>query len=271
MSAARPSFFDPCLPVLGRIPPKGPDWVHQAKLDGYRFLIAKIGQRVRFYSKSGAEWSDRLPSLAEAFAALQTDFILDGELCLCDDRGRPDFRALHTEMRLRRPDTSQMAYFAFDLLFDRDVDLRPLPLSERQRDLTRLCDKARKAMPCLFLVESFPKGEPLLEWCEHYQLEGIVSKRLTSRYSSGTCRDWQKTKTEGWRKSNEFRHKLFEGCKKLTELTERDRALVRKREELARICERLRDADLGQAVARELRRHQAVLEREIAELEAGKN
>ena len=100
----RPSFFDPCLPVLGRAPPKGPDWVHQPKWDGYRCMIAKIGQRVRLYSKNGTEWSERLPDLAEAFAALRTDFILDGELCLVDDRGRPIFRALHSEMRQRRPD-----------------------------------------------------------------------------------------------------------------------------------------------------------------------
>src|SRR5262245_21438845 len=187
-----PSYFDPCLPVLGRAPPKGPDWVHQPKWDGYRCLIAKIGQRVRLYSKNGTEWSERLPGLVEAFAALRTDFILDGELCLTDGRGRSDFRALHAGLPQRQPHTSRMAYFAFDLLFEHDVDLRALPLSERQRDLARLCNKARKEVPCLFLVESFPEGEPLLEWCEHYQLEGIVSKRLSSRYSSGTCRDWQK-------------------------------------------------------------------------------
>src|SRR5262245_48601408 len=125
-------------------------------MDGYRCLVAKVGHRVRLSSKNGTEWSERLPELVEAFAALRTDFILDGELCLCDTRGRPDFGALHAEMRQRRPDTSRMRYFAFDLLFDRDVDLRPLALSERQRDLARLCDKGRKAMLGLFLVESFP-------------------------------------------------------------------------------------------------------------------
>src|SRR5215510_2827888 len=123
-----PSYFDPCLPVLARAPPKGSDWVHQPKWDGYRCLIAKIGQRVRLYSRNGTEWSDRLPGLVEAFAALRTDFILDGELCLCDDRGRPIFRALHAEMRQRRLDTSRMAFFAFDLSFEHDVDLRPLPV-----------------------------------------------------------------------------------------------------------------------------------------------
>ena len=61
-----------------------------------------------------------LPRLAEAFAALPTDSaVLDGELCLCDSRGRPDFRALHTEMRQGRPDVSRMAFFAFDLLFEK--------------------------------------------------------------------------------------------------------------------------------------------------------
>jgi bifunctional non-homologous end joining protein LigD len=141
----RSSFFDPCLPVLGRAPSKGPGWVHQPKWDGYRFLVAKLGQKVRLYSKSGAEWSDGLPGLGEVFAALPADFVVvDGELCLCDSRGRPDFRALHAEMRQKRPDVSRMAFFAFDLLFESAVVLRGLPLSERQRDLGRLCDKARK-------------------------------------------------------------------------------------------------------------------------------
>ena len=82
----RPSYFDPCLPVLDRTPPKGSYRVHQPKWDGYRCLVAKIGQRVRLYSKNGTEWSEKLPGLVEAFAALHTDFILDGELCLCDGR-----------------------------------------------------------------------------------------------------------------------------------------------------------------------------------------
>src|SRR5262245_52458913 len=169
-------------------------------------------------------------------------------------------------MRQRGPDTSRMAYFAFGLLFEHDVDLRPLALSERQRDLARLCNKGRKAVPCLRLVESFPEGPPLLEWCGHYQLEGIVSKRLSASYTSGLSRSWVKIKCDGWKVANQVRHKMFEGRKKPTELTERDRASVRKREELSRVRERLRDADLSRNTARELRWHVTILEREIAEL-----
>jgi hypothetical protein len=60
---------------------------------------------------------------------------------------------------------------------------------------------------------------------------------------------------------------MFEGSKKKPELTEEQKVLIRKRQELARVLERLQDPDLRPGIARELRRHAAILEREIAELE----
>jgi ATP-dependent DNA ligase len=140
-------------------------------------------------------------------------------------------------------------------------------LSERQRDLVRLCNKSRKAVPCLRLIESFPEGPALLEWCSHYQLEGIVSKRLSAPYTSGLSRSWVKIKCDGWRVANQFRHRMFEGRKKLTEVTERNRALIRKREELALVRERLAGPDLSPDMARELTKQEGNLEREISELE----
>src|SRR5262245_38587660 len=77
--------------------------------------------------------------------------------------------------------------------------------------LAMLGDNRPNVVQCLLLVESFPEGEPLLEWCGTYGLEGIVSKRLSSTYSSGACRSWVKVKSDGWRAANQFRHKLFEG------------------------------------------------------------
>jgi ATP-dependent DNA ligase len=82
-------------------------------------------------------------------------------------------------MRQGRPDTSRMRYFAFDLVRERDVDLRPLPLSERQFDLARLCNKGRKAVPCLRLVENFPEGPPLRALsARRHRFEEIVLKVL---------------------------------------------------------------------------------------------
>jgi uncharacterized coiled-coil protein SlyX len=59
---------------------------------------------------------------------------------------------------------------------------------------------------------------------------------------------------------------MFEGLRK-PELTEAQKTLAKKREELARVLERLRSPQLSHGMARELRKHVAILEREIAELE----
>ena len=48
---------------------------------------------------------------------------------------------------------------------------------------------------------------------------------------------------------------------------EAQKTLTKKRQELARVIERLRSPPLSQGIARELRKQQAILEREIAELE----
>jgi hypothetical protein len=92
-----------------------------------------------------------------------------------------------------------------------------------------------------------------------------VSKRLASRYSSGPSRNWIKTKCPNWKRINAERHKLFEGPRK-PEQTEAQKTLAKKRQELARVLERLRAPGLSAGMARELRKQQAILKREIVEL-----
>src|SRR5262249_2434666 len=128
--------------------------------------------------------------------------------------------------------------------------------------VSELQGEARRVLPCLYLVDTFPEGEPLLEWCANYGLEGIVSKRRTSGYASGPRRHWVKTKCANWKRENAERHRLFEQFSE-PKITERDRALAKKREELARVLERLEAPDVSLGIAKELRRHQALLETEI--------
>jgi bifunctional non-homologous end joining protein LigD len=53
-------------------PPKGDDWLHEPKWDGFRFQIIKDGSAVWFYSRHGAAYTNRLPRMAEAFSKLPT-------------------------------------------------------------------------------------------------------------------------------------------------------------------------------------------------------
>ena len=51
------------------------------------------------------------------------------------------------------------------------------------------------------------------------------------------------------------------------ELTEAQKTLAKKRQELGTVIERLRSSPLSHGIARELSRQQTILQREIAELE----
>ena len=172
--------------------------------------LIKDGSDVRLYSKSGADYTAKLPRLRKAFADLPTNSaILDGELCLLDPRGGAHFYQLMAQMRTRWPDESQLVFLAFDLLHQDDVDLRSLSLTQRKRDLTRLCRHART--PFLKQVETFPDGAVLFGHCNKFGFEGVVSKRRNSGYASGPSRHWVKTKCPDWKRDNAERGKLFEG------------------------------------------------------------
>ena len=101
----RLAFIRPLAPSAAVRPPKGVGWYHEPKWDGFRFQIIKDGGDVRFYSRSGAEYTDRLPDMRKAFVELPTRAaILDGELCLIDPRGAAHFYRLMAQMRTSSPD-----------------------------------------------------------------------------------------------------------------------------------------------------------------------
>jgi bifunctional non-homologous end joining protein LigD len=133
----------------------------------------------------------------------QRSAVLDAELCAVSDAGAPDFRAMQSAMAR----CEGLAVFAFDLLHRDGADLRQKPLEERRRRLARLL--GRKAIPCLHLVEAFEDGAALLKAAEAHGFEGIVSKRRSSPYVSGACRDWCKFKTATWWAANRERWRMF--------------------------------------------------------------
>ena len=123
------TFVRPLVPADAARPPTGPGWLHEPKWDGFRFQVVKDGDRVWLYSKSGAEYTDRLPAMVDAFKTMPTrSAVLDGELCFIGADGMPRFHALLSTMRTRWPDETALMFFPFDLLHQDGVDLRHLPL-----------------------------------------------------------------------------------------------------------------------------------------------
>jgi bifunctional non-homologous end joining protein LigD len=141
------------------------------------------------------------------------DVILDGEITALDRQGRPNFQALQ-----RAEGDYVQTFWAFDLLRVGKCDMRMLPLEERKARLADL-------LSGIFSVhvrysESFEDGQPLLKAAIGLGLEGVVSKRRSSLYRSGPCRDWVKVKSAAWRDANRERWKLLRRYgKTVTEIT----------------------------------------------------
>ena len=188
LHAAPYAFIPPCLPSRADRPPSGPGWVHEIKHDGFRMMVRRGVAGVRLLTRNGHDWTDRYPLIAEAVGALRVrSFLIDGEAVACDGDGMPVFDRL----RYRRQD-ARVFLFAFDLLELNGQDLRREPLETRKATLASLL---RRSLPGLRLNEHLAHdGESVFRHACKMGLEGIVSKRLGSRYRSGRSPDWLKMK-----------------------------------------------------------------------------
>ena len=73
-------FIRPCQPRLVDHPPAGPNWLHEVKHDGYRIIARKEGERVTLWTRQGTDFTDRLPTIAEAVRRLPAERgLVDGE------------------------------------------------------------------------------------------------------------------------------------------------------------------------------------------------
>jgi bifunctional non-homologous end joining protein LigD len=155
-------FIIPCSPTLRARPPEGDAWLHEIKFDGWRIQLHKRGRDVAIYTKNGHDYTTRLRSIAAAVAALPArSAIIDGELTGTDERGLPNFHALHFR---RRSDDTKLCVWAFNLLEFNGRDLRELPLTKRKHSLEKLLKKSRNT--AIRYSASFDDGEKLLAHAE---------------------------------------------------------------------------------------------------------
>ena len=178
-------FIQPCQPTLIAKPPAGPGWLHEMKHDGYRLLARKEADRVTLWSRYGTDFTDKLRAIAEAVRALPAEnALIDGEAVVFRQDGHSDFVALRTKAG------GELASFVvFDLLSLERRDLRERPLEERREALSQLVAGVDSIQ---FSAALEAEGGFVFAHACKLGLEGIVSKRILSRYRSGTSRNWLK-------------------------------------------------------------------------------
>ena len=188
--APMPAFIEPQLCTLVDQPPAGEGWAHEIKLDGYRLQLRVERGKARLLTRKGLDWTQKFPEIARAAQPLP-DCIIDGEVVALTAKRVPSFADLQAALAER--DTAQLSFFAFDLLFLKGQDLRPLPLSTRKQRLEATL--AQLGSQTLRYLEHFQaKAEDVLKSACDMELEGIVSKRIDAPYASGRAGGWTKAK-----------------------------------------------------------------------------
>jgi len=191
----------PMLATLGTHAFSRPGWLYEVKYDGVRVLAERQGASLELYGRAGQSFTARYPEIVAALRTLPIErFVLDGEVVALDERGRPSFQRLQARMHLTRaPDvgrargTTPVTGVFFDALAIDGRDLRGLPLASRKECLSLLVP-ARGVIH--YGAHVLEQGEAFYDAASEQQLEGIVAKRVASRYTGGRSPDWIKIKCQ---------------------------------------------------------------------------
>jgi len=213
-----PESLTPMFATTGPVPRREGVWAYEVKWDGVRVLATvrdgavRLRGRPRGMATAGNEVTTRYPELAEladvrlAGSDATGPFVIDGEVVMFDDDGRPSFPALQHRMHIADPAESRrlaaersVVFIAFDVLWVPDGSCVDRTYDERRGLLADLEFGGGRV-----LVPSAELGEPdsFIEFCRARRLEGIVAKRRDSIYRPGRRTDhWVKTK---FTRSQEF-------------------------------------------------------------------
>ena len=152
-----PVFVEPSLAMLADKPPKGTNWLHEIKYDGYRMQARLDGGKVKLLTRKGLDWTKRFASIARALQALPlSSGLLDGEIIVQDESGVSSFSGLQSDLKSGRHD--RMAFMVFDMMYCEGTNLMGTRLIERKEALEAI-------------LASLPDNSPI-RFSEHLDVSG---------------------------------------------------------------------------------------------------
>jgi DNA ligase D-like protein (predicted ligase) len=186
---ARGRFIEPMLLLrTDMLPSDGSRWEYQLKLDGYRAIAFKTRGTCQLRSRNDNDFSVRYAGVLKGLAQLPDETVIDGEVVALDADGRPSFNLLQNYGSSK----ASIVYFVFDVMVLAGRDLMHEALTTRrtileENVLPTLREPVRYAAP---LDATLPV---LIQSVKAQGLEGLVAKRLDSRYEAGLRSGaWQK-------------------------------------------------------------------------------
>ena len=178
----------PMKATLGDLPTAEHDdeWAYEIKWDGYRTLAFVDDGAVRLQSSNSLDVTAKYPELRGFAEAVNSpSAILDGELLVLDESGRPNFGLLQQHK-------AQVVFYPFDVLQIAGTDTVSLPYEQRRTLLESLVEPGSNWMVPAYRIGD---GAALHEVTAAQGMEGIMAKRLGSPYLPGKrSTNWRKVK-----------------------------------------------------------------------------
>ncbi|MCU1426138.1 MAG: ligD [Actinomycetia bacterium] len=187
--------------------PNGPGWAYEVKWDGVRAISTVSDGALRIVGRNGRDITARYPEIQGLVEALGVhEAVLDGEIIAYDDRGLPSFERLQARMHVDEPAAVDaltrsvpVAYMIFDVLAIDGEVLATFPYAQRRARLESLAlDGPAWHVP----PNEVGDGSTIEAFTRLHAIEGIVAKRLDSRYEPGRH-------SPAWRKIKHTRRQEF--------------------------------------------------------------
>jgi bifunctional non-homologous end joining protein LigD len=181
-------FVEPMLLLRTSRLPEGPNWAYELKLDGYRALAIKTNKAVQLRSRNNKDFNAKYSSIVKALVKMPDETVIDGEVVALDQEGRPSFNALQN-FGSSKP---TLVFYIFDVPILAGRDLMNESMAKR-RDLLEEQVVPTLTEPVRLSPILDASLDNLIRSIRAQGLEGLVAKRLDSRYEPGQRSGaWQK-------------------------------------------------------------------------------
>lgn len=197
------NWITPMEPVSIPNVKQGNDFIHEIKWDGVRGMVYLEAGSMRIFTKKGNERTGFYPELNLLEKELGAgQVVLDGELVALDASGQPSFHNVLVRETVKSKRNLQyylrnypVKYMMFDILMSNGELLTNRYLSERKKILEQVVSPVVAASDTFYLSRAYDNGKELYEMMKQKNMEGIVSKKLSSFYLPGKKHEeWYKTK-----------------------------------------------------------------------------
>ncbi|MED3687305.1 RNA ligase family protein [Peribacillus butanolivorans] len=180
-------FISPMLLHKTEQPFEDNDFITELKLDGIRLILSKFDNQIRLYTRHNNEVTRKFPELLQL--DIPNGTILDGEIIVTDQQGKPDFEAMMERFQSKNSEHA-IQYCVFDVIYHKGQKVTHLPLNERKELLDEIVEDTKLICKVRWMYGNSPAYFDLVK---QQGLEGIVQKKANSQYQiNKRSHDWLK-------------------------------------------------------------------------------